>query len=589
MAPKLRPTKRMLERRAKRAERATLRHAHKFLIGRWDNLREARRDITSWLLLIAVLIAIGVVQMISYNNSYKIEAAASGGTYAEGIIGNINNINPLYAETDNERAVSSLVFSGLFRYADGNNIQGELASRWSVSDDGKTYDITLRDNVRFQDGEPVTADDVIFTINIIKNPKVGSVLYNNWRTIEVSKLAPNRVRFELKSPYASFLHALTFGILPKHTLDQVAPETLREFVADNRVVGAGPYILRSIQAAAGNSRSVIYMTANNHYFRREPRTNFVQIRVYSDSATLARGFGRSEVNAAAGLNANGAAVVADDTAGTLVQAPLYDGVFALFNTTSPVMSDKSIRAALRLGTDIDSVRESVVSGGVRPPSPLNGPLVSGLFQSVDELSQPTTDVKAATEKLSSMGYKLNADNKLQKDDQLLHISMVTVKDTDYAPAAENLAQQWQDLGVDVELIMANPENAGQNYFIPRNYDVLVYQLHMGADADVFAYWHSSEATARGLNFANYSSLLADASLVSGRARSSDQLREAKYKTFVETWLDDVPAIALYRPDYYYAHAPSVRSLSSRPLVSAADRFSGVHTWTVKTDTFYATP
>lgn len=191
---KLRPTKKSLEKRAAKVEKTTVRHARKFLLNRWDNLRDARRHVIGWLLLVAVLIAVGVLQMVSYSSGYRTEASVSGGTYAEGVVGKIVNINPLYAETDAEQAASKLVYDSLFSYDQTNNLRGDLATKWTMNEDGTIYDIELRKNTKWHDGQPVTADDVIFTVNTIRDPRVGSVLYDSWRTINVEKVSDTAVR-----------------------------------------------------------------------------------------------------------------------------------------------------------------------------------------------------------------------------------------------------------------------------------------------------------------------------------------------------------------------------------------------------------
>ena len=120
----------------------------------------------------------------------------------------------------------------------------------------------------------------------------------------------------------------------------------------------------------------------------------------------------------------------------------------------------------------------------------------------------------------------------------------------------------------------------------RNFDILLYELAIGADPDVYAYWYSSSH----YNFSGYSNTLADTSLVSARSRLEPELRNAKYKQFVSQWYSDAPAIALYQPAIEYV---SLREASSvKPglsLVSNADRYADVIYWTVANDTVYKTP
>jgi peptide/nickel transport system substrate-binding protein len=537
------------------------------------------------MLLVAVLIAIGAVQMTLYSQSYRHEAPVAGGTYVEGVIGPINNFNPLYAETDNERAVSSLVYSGLFKYDKSGSLAGELAKRWTVLDDGAKYEITLHDNVLWQDGQPLTADDVVFTVNLLKNPASGSALSSSWRGVEAEKISDYKLRLSLSRPYAPFLAALTFGILPKHVLAETSPGTLRDFVANNRIVGSGPYVFRSNQASE-NGQNRMLLTANSQYFKGPAGIKNFQVRSYDSSAALASAWRAGEINGAAGLSINDIRSVA---AGNLVEAPLSDGVYALFNLTTPAIGDKAVRQALRLGLDLGQLKRDVTESDQLTLGDLNGPVLPGIYQAVDELKQPTGDRAAAASRLDEAGWRLDASGYRQKDGQPLSLNMVTVSGTDYERAASSLAEQWRQLGVKIELTIADPSSVQQNYFIPRAYDVLVYQLHLAFDPDVYAYWHSSQNTASGLNFTGYSSLLSDASLSSGRTRTSVELRQAKYRTFVETWLDDAPAVALYRPNYYYVRADRVHSLTDRPLVSGASRFYDVNDWTARVDEVNTTP
>jgi peptide/nickel transport system substrate-binding protein len=170
------------------------------------------------------------------------------------------------------------------------------------------------------------------------------------------------------------------------------------------------------------------------------------------------------------------------------------------------------------------------------------------------------------------------------------LSVVTVRGADYEPAAKNLANQWEKLGIKVEFTAADPSSVQQNFVIPRAYDVLIYEFHIGVDPDVFAYWASSQATARGLNFANYKSTLADLSLTNARAQLDSAKRAVRYTDFVKRWLADAPAIALYQPNYYYLTADDVNGLSDdAPVFEKTSRFADVQNFTVEVNKFKTTP
>src|SRR3989344_8216945 len=150
---------------------------------------------------------------------------ALGGTYVEGIVGQPRFINPIYGETnDVDRTLIDLVFSSLVTYDNQGNIVKDLAENYSISEDGKTYNFTLKDSVFWHDGKKLTADDIVFTIKTIQNSDYKSPLRANWIDVDVQKISEDSVRFNLKIPYNSFLENLTVKIIPKHIFESISPE-----------------------------------------------------------------------------------------------------------------------------------------------------------------------------------------------------------------------------------------------------------------------------------------------------------------------------------------------------------------------------
>jgi len=569
-----------------KAAKVTMRHINKFLLGRWDNLRLARRAMIGWLSLMAVLIAVGAGQALLAARNLQTTAPASGGTYAEGVVDKITTINPLFAATDSERAASQLVYSSLLTYDETNNLRGDLATTWTISDDGKSWNVKLRPGVLWSDGQPLTADDVIFTVGLIKNPAVGSPLNNSWRTVEIEKVNSLEVKFTLSNTYMSFPFALTFGILPQHIFKNIAPVEIRNITSDpDKMVGSGRFVLKARETLA-NGQALWRFVPNDHLVGARSRIAVLTIRTYADDQGLLDGLNRHEINAAAGISVKTAA---QDPGSNLIQAPLASGIFAMFNNASPILSDPTVREALHLGTDRVALRKASVSGDLKMPEPLETPIAPGIFSSVDALKQPDFNREEAAKKLDEAGWVIDDKNVRAKDGQTLTLNLVTIKNADYTPAARNLVKQWKALGIDANLTEADPATVQQNYLIARNYDVLIYQLYLGMDPDVYAYWSSSQTLATGLNFANYKSIRADLALSAGRTQQNPVAREARYADFVKQWLSDAPAIALYRPNFYYAKSSQLNTMDDTPLVSGANRFRNIEFWTVQNATVNVTP
>jgi peptide/nickel transport system substrate-binding protein len=224
---------------------------------------------------------------------------------------------------------------------------------------------------------------------------------------------------------------------------------------------------------------------------------------------------------------------------------------------------------------------------------LDSPFITGQLTGSDVPHPAAPDRAKAAALLDQSGWTLVGGVR-KKGDQKLELTIATTKNAQYERALESLVGQWRNLGVVVHTNIVNTAdpstNFVQNVLQARNYDVLLYELFIGADPDVYAYWHSSQIGLRGYNFSNYASTTSDDALASARSRLEPDLRNAKYKTFARQWIDDVPAIGLYQPVAQYAYNKHVHSLdTSATLISSYDRYSNVLDWSVDQKSVYKTP
>lgn len=582
---KLKPNRKILRRSARKIETATLKHAHRFIIRRLDNVRDVRRHALSWLAVMTLLIGLSVVHLSMYQNAFSQVAPVAGGTYAEGVVGSLDTMNPLFATTSSERAASKLLFGSLLSYDRENKLRGELAETWTSGDDGKTFTVTLRPDLKWHDGEPLTVDDVIYTIGLMKNPRVNSSLSQTWGNITAVKVGERQINFTLPAAYAPFPHALTFGIVPKHILASVPIERLRENSFNREPVGSGPFAFRSLQIINQDaSRLVVYMNAYDGYVLGKPKLERFQLHTYKDQGQLKQGFLTDEINAAADLTANDLNSLATTKSDAVVSKALVNnGVFALFKNDSPILKDQTVRAALQQATNRPEILQKLHGYGAL----MEGPLTKD--QVPITVRQAAYNKDAAAAKLEAAGWKLVGGIR-QKDGVTLMLNVVAPKSGDYQAVVNTIADQWRKIGVDVRVDMASPATIQQNVLVPRAYDVLIYELANGADPDVFAYWHSSQIGPNGLNLADYSSPVSDDALSSARGRLDPTLRTAKYEAFTAQWLKDVPAVALYQPRMHYVVDATARSLTSQTVISdATSRYRAVEYWTVNRERVNNTP
>jgi peptide/nickel transport system substrate-binding protein len=577
---------RTLSRRARKAETTTTKHAHKFVISKLDNLRNAKQHIILWLVLIGVLIAAVALQMFWNQQAYRTMAWKEGGTYAEASVGPINTLNPLYADTQAEQSAIKLLFSSLYRYDDTGTLADDLATSIDMSEDGTEYVIRIRDDAVWSDKTKLTAKDVVYTVGLMQSPEVRSTMQNSWVNVIAEAMDSQTVKFTLPAPYASFPHALTFAVLPQHILAEVEPGALRNSTFSISPVGSGPFVMKLLQSSVDGEHKIVNMAASPNYYKGNVRLARFELHAYESADDMTAALQAGEVRAAAGTN-----VKASELPNEFItkQYPVNNGVYALLNTQSAILKDSKVRQALQAGTDTNDVRRAV---GYEVPS-LHLPFVNGQLNGSDVPTEVAYDVDKANNLLNKAGWKMSKDgNVRQKGEQLLELTVVTANDPTYEKVMERLAGQWRKLGIKVNTAArdSSSQDFVQTVLQQRSYDVLLYKLVIGVDPDVYAYWHSSQAASGGYNFSNYSNSVSDDALSSARVNSNPALRNEKYKAFARQWVKDVPAIGLYQSVMQYVYRPSVDPVITHSGVpSEIDRFNNIRYWSAQQESVYKTP
>lgn len=577
-----------LDGQAQKLTKTTLRHTHMFISSRLEHLAGVKRHVLGWIFLVILLITISMVQWLSFRELYAHNAPARGGSYSEGVLGPLETLNPIFARSSAEKSAARLMFASLYNYDTTGHIKGDLAESVTVNEAETEYTVKLRRNLKWSDGAPLDARDVVFTVNLLKDARTQAAI-TGWQSINVKQVDERTVQFTLPAPYAPFMHALTFPILPQHSLSEVNPAELREHGYGKSPVTSGPFAMRILQNAnADGSKKVLHLVANSQYHHGAPKLDRFQLYVYPTRDEITKGLKTSEIMATPELSY----MAQSDQIRHMYASRSYainDGVYALFNTQSEVVSSRKVRQALVQSINTQALRDKFAFA----KKPLHGPIFDDQVDGQLAGRLPY-DTEAAKKLLDEEGWKV-VGNQRKKGEQVLQLSFVTLKGSDFETIARELVKVWQEtLHITVDLRVVDPNDASQNVLQsvlrPRGFDVLLYELVLGGDADVFAYWHSSQANQGGLNFANYNSAVADDALAAGRTKQSAKQRVSKYQAFTKHWQSDVPALALYQVQLDYIHLRSVSALDkSMRLVYPTDRFADVIYWIVRRESVYKTP
>jgi peptide/nickel transport system substrate-binding protein len=550
------------------------------IIHRLGSITNVWRFVSSWLGLVVLLIAIVTVQIQLLQNYYTTKAFVPGGTYTEGILGDFTTSNPIYVDSPVDQAVSRLIFSGLFTYNTQDQLIGDLAQSWSVDSTGKVYTVHLKPHLTWQDGQPLTAADVVFTYKVIQNPNANSPLSESWQNVQVAEINPETVTFTLSNPLVSFPYSLTNGIIPQHLLASIPLIDLRSANFNIDPIGAGPFTWKSLEVEGNTPQTrqeQITMEPFNHYVGGKPKLSDFVLRAFHDQGELIDNFQDGALNGVAGLDEVPASLKNDKKL-NIYNMPLTAANMVFFKTSSGVLSDVNVRQALVKAANVNQI----INGLGYPAIPVREPLLSNQlgFNSADE--QFSTNIIAANQQLTSDGWIMGSGGIRYKNSQPLTFNLFSSNDPDFAYVTSALAKQWRAIGVNVQIILQDDSDL-QATVAYGNYDAVLYGISIGVDPDVFVYWDSSQtqgSTGIPLNLSDYRSAAADQALEAGRTRSDPALRVAIYQSFLQTWQQDAPALGLYQPRFLYLTNEPVGGISDRLINDQTDRFDNVQDWEV---------
>lgn len=571
-------SQRQVESFSIQAEQGVEKHFFK----RLNKLTDVRRFVTAWVLLIILIGAGLVVQVRALSPYYQTVEPIEGGIYTEGILGGFTTSNPMYATSSVDSSVSRLLFNGLMKYNSKNELGLDLAQSIEENATSDVYTVKLKNNIYWHDGQPIDAEDVVFTYSSIQNPDSKSPLRANWQKIEIEQVDSSTVRFKLPHPLSSFPHLMTNGIVPEHILSSVPISQLRNVDFNTtKPVGSGPFKWDSIQVNGQNPQlreEQIGLRPYEDYHLGEPKIDRMIIKSIHDEQNLIKQYKDQTIDAIAGLNSIPEELVNNQVID--YNFPLNAEVMTFFKLSNDVLADQTVRQALTRSVN----RTEILKVLGYPVIPVQSPLLRAHLGFSEDSIQLGYDIGEANRLLDEGGWVKGSDGIRQKDNKKLAFQLYSHDNVEYSRIADVLKRQWEQIGAKVDVVLQDDTQI-QSTIALHNYDALLYGISVGGDPDVYAYWHSTQADARSSNRLNFSELKSDVvdnALEAGRSRSDAATREVKYTPFLAEWQKLAPAIGLYQPRFLYVTRNKVYGLNEAVLNNSSDRFSNVHNWRIKT-------
>jgi peptide/nickel transport system substrate-binding protein len=531
-----------------------------------------------WPLLIALIAGVGLLTALTYlETDSRDEATASrGGTYTEGVAGEPSRINPLFASFNQvDSDLASLVFAGLVRLGPRGDVQADMASEWSVSPDGLTYTFRLRPDLFWQDGEPLTADDVVFTIGIVQSPEFDGdpTLVDVFKDVKVEAPDETTVVMTLPRPFAPFLAHATVGILPQHLLRDEDAASLSASPFNQRPVGSGPFRLAQLTDEAAT------LEPFNAFHLDRPFLDRLTLHFYRDDATLLTGLLTDEVDGAlfqSGLSLEDLALI--DGEGGWVRRALHPATYSLIyvNPKVPGLGDARVRDALQHALDRDALIQQALAGQALP---IDSPIATGIWAYEGSPEDYAYDPERAAALLDEAGWRESEQGR-RKDGEALAVTLSTSDDPGQARVAEEVARQWQELGIDVTVAQSGASEFVEGVLIPRAFQAALVSIDPGPDPDPYPFWHSTQAVGEGRNLSGFANPLADLTMEDGRQEKMQEDRVAAYVSFQKIFAVEHPAVLLTTPLYQYVVGEDLRGPTPELLIGASSRFYKVQSWYV---------
>jgi len=564
------------------------------------------------LCLLIIFINLFVLGYNFYKSHVRLVPVA-GGEYTEGLIGAPKYINPLYANaSDVDSDLSQLIFSSLFKRGQNGELIKDLVTDYAISEDGKSYTLTIREDGRWHNGEKVTTGDIVFTFNAIGNLNYKSPLRSSFSGVSIARIDEKTVKFNLSEPYAAFLELLTFGIIPESLWLPISPEAAGLAELNFKPIGSGPYKFKSLTKDKFGNIKNYNLTINNDYYGPKPHLENLNFKFFSSFEEAVAALNENSVNGLSYLPAalKDSLISKDSLDFHKLNQPQLTAVF-LNQKNNPALADKKVRQALGLALNKSEIVSEVfgedaylIDGPILPnsfaynqemkkykynPEEADKLLTEAGWVKTDvtgeEIAKAETDKESTDEKIKGEAeakLAIGAGSWRKKDNKFLAITLTTVETANNVKITEKIKSGWEKTGVKINLNIIPISQIQSEIIKPKSFAALLYGQVVGNDPDVYTFWHSSQTGENGSNLANYTNKDVDQLLEDARLTSNQEQRIEKYKKFQEIMAEEMPAIFLYSPYYTYTQSKKIKGFDVKNILIPCHRFTNISDWYIKT-------
>jgi peptide/nickel transport system substrate-binding protein len=533
------------------------------------------------LLILLGVVLVGILLAYLAINYTTVLRPGYGGTYVEGVAGYPHYLNPLlsgYNEVD--RDMCALLFSSLTRMNAAGEVEPDLAEWDPPSPNGLTYVFHLRQDARWHDGSLVTADDVVFTINLLQDPnfpgppELGA---NVWQTVKVEKVNAFTLRFTLPEPYAPFLDYTTFGILPAHLLQGTRAANLLMAPFNLQPIGSGPFQLEEIETEEGTITSMVLKPSPN-YYGPQPHLGRIQFRFYPTYQTVVSAYEEGEIEGIANIPIAELSRAKALPTLNLFSAQTAEYAIVILNLNRddlPFFKETAVRQALLYALNRQKIVDQVLGGQALVA---HSPLLPGTWAYQDTLRNYEQGSGQATALLDEAGWtqpRVGVTTR-RKGGSHLEFTLLTSSEPERVGVAQMVASQWKAIGIGVTVKTASPAEV-REALEKRDFDAILVHLAVPGDPDPYPFWHEKQIE-HGQNYAGFSHRRMSEVIEQARVTIDPESRRQLYYEFQTIFAQEVPSLPLYVPIYTYGVDERIHDVQIGPLVHPSDRFRTISAW-----------
>lgn len=441
--------------------------------------------------------------------------------------------------------VNKSLFNGLVRYSpDDWSPQPDLAEKWDISSDKLTWTFLLRKNVQWHDGQPFTADDVKWSLQMYADPKVNSILRGNLTPItKIDTPDQYTVKITSKEPYSSLpelLCYLTF-MLPKHLLEGKSFDRAnfpQDFI--QKPVGTGPFKFGEHQP--GDHFTVV---ANDNYYEGRPYLDQVIYRIVKDQNSTISQVKTGELDIAFPSVAQLAGLQGNANLNIIEQGLMDYRFFSGYQKNpkfGPWFSDKRVRVAMAHAIDANGIIKQVTQGKAKRS---NGPIPPALKNwYFPDLPVYDYNPDTALKQLMDVGFTKGSDGVLQKDGQKFSFIMYTDSgQPEREQTALIIQQNFKDIGIEAKYQAIEFADLNKHYRVDHDFESMAYYYVTPATPDLHSYWQTGGST----NEWAYSNTTVDKLFNDGLAEFDPEKRKTIYKQIFTILAEEQSVNFIYHP------------------------------------------